>query len=123
MDSRIYYADGSTYSGLPEGAPTDLVICIAVPPRDPRPTDPPGTFYRWTLVHQNDMYLYLDPDDAWRFRGWYGLDKYEDLKRHLKMANLARGEVRAVLDGVQVRREAFDSIILRAEREHGMTRR
>ena len=124
MDDACYYADGSVFRGKPEDAPTENVVCIAIPPRKVRPTDPPGTFYRWTLLHEWDMYIYLDPPKgSWRVRGWHGINKYEDLKRHLKLANLAKGEVRAVLDGVHMDWSMYQEIVLKAERDHGMTRR
>ena len=69
------------------------------------------------------MYIYLDPpQDSWKQKGWWGFDKYEDLKRHLKLANLAKGEVKTILDGIQMDFWQYRDIILQAEREFGMTK-
>ncbi len=111
----IYYGDGTTFEGKPEDAPTENVQCIVIAPAHPTTEK---AFYRHRILSEADMYVYSDP-----IGGWFACDKYEDLKRHLKQSGLGKGGIRAVLDGMWVNKKVYDEIILKAEREFGMTRR
>lgn len=111
---KIYYSDGTTFEGEPEDAPTDGVQCIVIPP--PKP-DTETEYYRHRIIAEADMYVYSDQI------GWFPVNKYEDLKRHLKRQGLGKGGIRAVIDGEWINKDAYDAIILGAEREYGMTRR
>ncbi len=112
MAFRIYYGDGTTFSGQPEDAPTDNVVCIIIPPAKP---DTPTEFYRHRMLREADMYIYSDP-----VGGWITCDKYEDLKRHLKLSGLGKGGIRAVIDGLWINRDVYVDIIHKAQRDHDM---
>ncbi len=105
MQFRIYYGDGGPpYEGEPEDAPTENVQCIAWDD----PTRGTGDIGHFVLCEW-EMYLYSD-----RVGCWIGVDKYEDLKRHLKLG-IGPGGVRAVVDGLWIAWDDFTAIRHRAE--------
>lgn len=108
----IYYGDGTTFSGEPEDAPTENVVCIVIPPVKP---DTKTEFYRHRMIRDADMYVYSDAVGT-----WFPCDKYEDLKRHLKLSGCGGGGVRAVIDGMWINRDTFLAVIHQAQRDHGM---
>lgn len=114
---RIYYGDGTTFEGEPEDAPRENVQCIAIPPRSLRAHETKDTIIRWTLVREADVYIYTDPIGNWI------PCTHEDAEMHERLHGLGLGGVRAKLWGLWLKRDLFDEIILRAERDFGMTRR
>ena len=115
MSFRIYYGDGTTFSGRPEDAPTENVQCIVIPPIKPTTAT---EYHRHRLVREHDMYIYTDEIGC-----WIGVTKYEDLKRHLKQSGCGPGGVRAVLDGMWINRDRYLEICHQAQRDHGMPER
>ena len=67
LDFRIYYGDGSTYEGEPEGAPAQNVQAIVW--NDP---ESGAQDLGRVVLHQWDIYIYSDDI------GWHGTDKYTD---------------------------------------------
>jgi len=106
---RVYYGDGTTYEGSPEGAPTDNVQAIAY--NDPK-KGPENTGR--VVLTEWDFYIYSDP-----VGGWHGANKYADLLRHLKIG-CGPGGVRAVLDGQWVDYKRYKKICDRAWHDSGL---
>lgn len=111
---RVYYGDGSTYTGQgetrnrisgPEGAPTQDVQCIAW-------DDPARGISDTGRVVLTDWDLYIYSDNV---GGWMGTNKYADLVRHVQ-----DGGVRAVLEGKWIKREKYREIKERAYTEPGL---
>lgn len=102
---KIYYGDGSTFSGLPEDAPVDNVQVIVWndPARDVT------NIGRYEL-REYDIYIYSDPI------GWHGTDKYYDLIQHLQRG-CGKGGVRAVLTGRWIPWADYQSILKRVNED------
>ncbi len=99
---KIYYGDGSVYSGAPEGAPAHNVQAIAWD--DPEMSD---KSVGRVVLHQWDIYIYSDAI------GWHGTDKYADLLQHLGRG-IGLGGVRAVLQGAWINQKDYREIYNRA---------
>ncbi len=112
---RIYYGDGTTFEGEPEDAPTECIVCIVTPPIK---VTSKSEYHRHRLVREADMYVYSDV-----VGGWFPCDKYEDLKRHLKLSGMGKGGIRAVIDGMWINRERYLEICHQAQRDHNMPER
>ena len=111
LDFRIYYGDGSTYEGEPEGAPAQNVQAIVW--NDP---ESGAQDLGRVVLHQWDIYIYSDDI------GWHGTDKYTDLLQHLGLG-IGPGGVRAVLTGRWIMRDKYQEIIKRAKTESGFDRK
>ena len=100
---KVYYGDGTTFTGLPEDAPVRNVQCIAF-------DDPDESFgQRGRIVMEAwDFYIYTDA-----VNGWVGTNKYADLLDHME-DGLGKGGVRAVLRGRWIDRDLFMAIRKRA---------
>lgn len=112
MDFKIYYGDGSVYSGSPEDAPALDVQCIAW-------NDPNRGIHDLgrVVMSQWDIYIYSD-----HVGGWHGTNKYSDLLMHLGHG-CGPGGVRAVLQGAWINREDYFAIQNRAETDPGLRRK
>lgn len=108
MDFRIYYGDGSVYTGKPEGAPYLDVQCIAWED----PTKGIMNLGR-VVMSQWDIYIYSD-----HVGGWHGTNKYADLLMHLGHG-CGPGGVRTVLQGAWINRDDYFAIQKRAETDSG----
>ena len=108
---RIYYGDGSTYDGPPEGAPDQNVQAIIW--NDPRKG---ATDTGRVVLHQWDIYIYSDDI------GWHGTNKYMDLLQHLGKG-IGPGGVRAVLTGRWISPEGYTAILERAKTDEGFDRK
>lgn len=104
INFKIYYGDGTTYTGTPEGAPAHNVQVIA--------WDDPikGNQDLGRVVLSDwDIYIYSD-----HVGSWHGTNKYADLLQHLGRG-CGPGGVRAVLQGAWVASDEFITIRTRAE--------
>lgn len=108
----IYYGDGSTYIGPPEGAPARDVQCIAVPD----PSDKMKNVGRF-VYHAWDFYIYSD-----RVGGWHVTNHVHDLIDHLSQG-CGLGGVRAVLTGRWIDSAVFKEIHHRAMTDGELPRR
>lgn len=100
----IYYGDGATYIGKPEGAPAHNVQAIAWD--DP---DKSNQSLGRVVISEWDIYIYSD-----HVGGWHGTNKYADVLQHLGRG-CGPGGVRAVLQGAWINTDAFIAIRTRAE--------
>ncbi len=98
---KIYYGDGSTYSGLPESAPVENVQAIVW--NDPAKG---ANHIGRVILREYDLYIYSDSI------GWHGTDKYYDLIQHLQQG-CGPGGVRAVLTGRWIPWEDYQAILQR----------
>lgn len=107
MEFRIYYGDGTVYSGdavwSPAGYKHKGVQCIAW-------TDPDKSVKTTgrVILHEWDIYIYSTDI------GWHGTNKYADLLMHLE-----DGNVRRVLTGRWVERDQYKAIYKRAKTDPG----
>lgn len=96
MDWKIYYGDGSTYSGSLEEAPTRDVQAIV------QPCKKTG----WALQHTTDYYVWRDDLNEWRGTDINGLWDY-----------LTRNGMKKVLFGRTLLDEEYTAIFRQAKAE------
>lgn len=101
MDFRIYYGDGTTYEGSPEGSPSQNVQAIAWDDIDDRAAN-----IGRVVLCEWDFYIYSEGI------GWHGANKYCDLLLHLTKRPC---NVRAICLGEWVPRDKYRKIIKSAE--------
>ncbi len=107
---KIYYGDGTVWSGRPEDAPAQGVQAIAW--NDPkRGASSTGR----VVLHEWDIYIYSD-----HVGDWHGTNKYADLLMHLGHG-CGPGGVRAVLQGSWIEHSKFKEIIDRAWNDPGLS--
>lgn len=103
----IYYGDGTTYVGPPEGAPAHSAHNVQAIAWDD-PVKGNQTLGR-VVLSEWDIYIYSD-----HVGGWHGTNKYADVLQHLGRG-CGPGGVRAVLQGAWISHDDFIEIRTRAE--------